>query len=125
MNKYSNRKVVTFDGIAHDSKKEAKRWCELLLLQRGGVISNLERQVDFLLIPSQRETYERYGKNGQRLKDGVRTVEKECKYIADFVYIDTATGKTVVEDTKGVKTEAYRIKKKLMLHVYGIKIKET
>lgn len=124
MSKYGNKKV-TLDGITFDSKKEAKRWYELCYLQRGGLIWDLQRQVEFILIPSQYETYERYGKNGQRLKDGVRTIEKECKYVADFVYHDSSTGRVVVEDTKGMKTEAYRIKKKLMLQVYGIKIQET
>lgn len=125
MSKYHAIKTKTADGIVHDSRKEANRWCELLLLQRGGVIKNLDRQVEYLLIPSQTETYERRGKRGQVLKSGVRVIEKECKYIADFVYVDASTGETVVEDAKGVRTEAYRIKKKLMLKVHGIKIKEV
>lgn len=125
MSKYRNQKTTTADGIVHDSRKEANRWCELLLMQRGGVIRDLDRQVEFLLIPTQIETYERVGKRGQALKQGSRVVEKACKYVADFVYVDCKTGKTVVEDTKGVRTEAYRIKKKLMLQIYGIKITEV
>lgn len=85
-------------------------------------------QVKYLVIPSQYETYERYGKKGQRLKDGNRLLEKECVYIADFVYTDSKTGELVVEDVKSEATkkkESYIIKRKLMLHVYGIKIKEV
>ena len=84
-------------------------------------------QVKYLVIPSQYETYERYGKKGQRLKDGNRLLEKECVYIADFVYTNAKTGKLVVEDVKSEATkkkESYIIKRKLMLHVYGIKISE-
>ena len=122
-NKYSNTKV-TVDGEALDSKKEYRRYCELKLLERAGEIKCLERQVKYILIPAQYETFDRFGKKGQRLKDGERLLEKECAYIADFKYQDTRTGELVVEDTKGFKTDAYIIKRKLMLHVYGIKIKE-
>jgi hypothetical protein len=103
-NKYGNVKTVTSDGIKHDSKKEADRWCELLLLQRAGVIKDLKRQVKFELLPKQ---------------DGERAVY----YIADFVYMEN--GKKVVEDVKGCRTEVYKLKKKMMLYVYGIRIKET
>lgn len=119
--KYSNQKT-TVDGITFDSKKEADRYCELLFLLRAGVISNLELQKKFELIPAQYETFERYGKKGQRLKDGKKCVENSITYIADFVY--TENGKTVVEDTKGMKTKEYIIKRKLMLYIHGIRIKE-
>ena len=119
--KYKSMKC-TFNGIEFDSRKEARRYQELLLLQRGGVIQNLQLQVKFVLIPAQYETYERYGARGQRLKDGQRLVEKECSYKADFVY--EQDGKKVVEDTKGFKTKDYIIKRKLMLYIHGIKIKE-
>lgn len=125
MSKYHNRKVKTADGIKHDSRKEARRWCELKLLEKHGSIKELRRQVEFELIPAQYETYERWGKNGKRLKDGVRQLERRCCYIADFVYIDTETGQKVVEDTKGVKTKDYTIKRKLMLYIHHIKIKEV
>ena len=94
------------------------------MLERAGEIRNLERQVKYTLIPAQYETYERYGKKGQRLKDGQRLLEQECAYVADFKYQDAHTGKLIIEDTKGVKTKDYIIKRKLMLSVYGIKIKE-
>ena len=108
MNKYRNKKVC-YNGIAFDSKKEARRYSELLLLKRAGVITDLQMQVPFVLIPSQRI-------NG-------KVVERECKYIADFVY--TENGKKVVEDTKGMKTDKYIIKRKLMLYIHGIQIKEV
>ena len=115
-------KKITVDGITFDSKKEYRRYCELILLEKAGHIQNLELQKVYELIPAQYETFERYGKSGNRLKDGNRCIEKACVYKADFVY--TENGKTVVEDTKGFKTKDYIIKRKLMLHIHGIRIKE-
>lgn len=107
-NKYKNIKVF-LDGHTFDSKKEAKRYYELRLLEKAGEITDLQTQVKFVLIPSQRI-------------DG-KVVERECAYKADFVYKEN--GKTVVEDTKGFKTKDYVIKRKMMLFVYGIRIKEV
>lgn len=122
--KYGNRKTVV-DGIVFDSQKEAQRYRELLLLERAGKISYLDRQTKFTLIPAQREpsteTYKR-GRNKGKPKPG-KLLEKECNYIADFAYFQD--DKYVVEDTKGVRTEAYKIKRKLMLERYGIQIKEV
>lgn len=120
--KYRNKKI-TVDGITFDSRREYNRFVELQLLERAGQIQALELQKKFVLIPAQYETFERYGKAGQRLKDGKRCIEKECAYIADFVY--TENGETVVEDTKGMRTKDYIIKRKLMLYTHGIKIKEV
>lgn len=125
MNKYRNRKTMTSDGVVHDSRLEAVRWSELKLLERAGKIKDLSRQVEYELIPAQYETVERYSKKGTRLKDGVKLVERNCCYIADFVYTDTETGQTIVEDTKGAKTKDYIIKRKLMLKVHNIKIREV
>lgn len=122
VNKYHNRKTSVSNGQIADSRKEARRYEELLLLQRAGRISDLRSQVPYELIPAQYETYERYGKNGNRLKDGIKLVERAVVYVADFVYIED--GKTVVEDTKGVRTADYIIKRKLMLHIHGIRIRE-
>ena len=122
--KYHSKKTV-IDGITFDSRKEAERYSELKLLERCGAISNLELQKVYELIPAQYEMYERYGKNGQRLKDGKKCIEKSCVYKADFVYIDNETGQQVVEDVKGFRTKEYKIKKKLMLYIHGIKIKEV
>ncbi len=123
-NKYQAIKC-TYDGIQFDSRKEMRRYQELLLLQRAGAILNLRRQVKYILIPAQYELYERYGKNGQKLKDGKRLLEKECSYYADFVYEEN--GKEIVEDTKSeyTKTKDYIIKRKLMLFMHGIRIKEV
>lgn len=120
--KYHNRKI-TVDGKTFDSRKEARRYTELVLLERAGKISNLETQKEFVLIPAQYETFVRHGKGGKPLKDGRRCIERPCIYKADFVYKEN--GKTVVEDTKGFKTKDYIIKRKLMLFVHGIKIKEV
>lgn len=118
-NKYSNKKV-TIDGENFDSKKEARRWCDLKLLETAGEIKNLQRQVKFLLIPSQyKEEIDAKGKPKQKC------IERECVYVADFQYIDAHTGELIVEDTKGVRTKDYIIKRKLMLSVYDIRIKEV
>lgn len=116
--KYHNKKI-TRNGITFDSQKEARRYGELLLLARAGVITDLQRQVEFVLIPTQREA-DTIGVRGG-VKKG-KVIELAVKYVADFVYKEN--NKTVVEDTKGFKTKDYIIKRKLMLYVHGIKIKE-
>ena len=127
-NKFNARKVVTAEGV-FDSHKEYERYLQLRLLERCGKIFKLERQAVFTLIPVQYETYERYSKKtGKRLKDGKRCIEKGCVYKADFLYYDNH-GNQIVEDCKGYKKGAaydlFCIKRKLMLWVHGIKIKET
>lgn len=121
--KYGAKKI-TVDGIEFDSKKEARRWQELKLLERSGQIYDLERQVKFVLIPAQREP-DIIGARGGR-KPG-KLIERECAYIADFCY--TIPGEIaitkVVEDTKGVKTPEYIIKRKLMLYIHGIRVREV
>lgn len=103
MTKYNNKKTVV-DGIKFDSKAEAARYVELKGMEEGGYITKLSRQVPFLLIPKQ-------------------CGERSVKYIADFVYF--VDGRQVVEDVKGVRTPVYNLKRKLMLQVHGIKIKEV
>ena len=117
-NKYRSQKVEV-DGIVFDSKKEAKRFQELRLLEKAGAIQNLKTQVKFILIPAQREP-DTIGKRGGRKKG--KLLERECNYVADFVY--TENGATIVEDTKGFRTKDYIIKRKLMLYVHEIRIKE-
>lgn len=119
MRKYRNKKVVV-NGIAFDSKKEAHRYHELLLLEKAGAISDLKIQVKYILIPTQREP-DIIGSRGGIRKG--KLIEKECCYIADFVYQEN--GETVVEDTKGYRTKEYILKRKLMLHVHGIRIREV
>lgn len=118
--KYHNKKVV-YDNIVFDSTKEARRYGELKLLLRANKIKDLELQKTYVLIPTQKEP-DTIGIRGGIIKG--RVIEKAVKYIADFVYTDTETNETVVEDVKGIRTDVYKIKKKLMLYVYGIKIKE-
>lgn len=108
MSKYHSKKI-TKDGQTFDSVKEYRRFCELSLLARAGKVTDLQRQVKFELIPSQRI--------------GGKVVERACSYVADFVYMEN--GQKVVEDTKGYKTPEYIIKRKLMLWVHGIQIRET
>lgn len=121
-NKYGARTRI-INGEAFDSIKEAKRYQELLLLEKAGHIRNLERQPAFGLIPAQYEFFARYGKSGKRLKDGKKCIENSVKYIADFSYIKD--DELIVEDTKGFRTKDYIIKRKLMLWIYGIKIREV
>lgn len=107
--KYGNIKTE-IDGNMFDSRAEANRWVELRLMEQVGYISELRRQVPFTLI------------QGQRWSDGKK--HRDTVYIADFVYIDNDTGLTVVEDVKGFRTDAYKIKRELMKDRYGIEIRE-
>lgn len=118
--KYRNKKVYV-DGIVFDSIKEATRYRELRLLERAGAISELRRQVKYILIPAQREP-DTIGPKGGKIKG--KLLEREVAYYADFVYLDEH-GNTIVEDAKGIRTEVYKIKRKLMLQNYGIKILEV
>lgn len=90
--------------MAFDSKREASRYRELVLLQRAGVIQGLRRQVPFTLIPKS-------------------PIGRAIVYKADFVYMQD--GKEIVEDAKGVQTPVYRLKKRLLAERYGIRIQEV
>lgn len=124
--KYGNRKVAV-DGITFDSKKEAQRYTELKLLEKAGKITSLCRQIEFELIPAQREMTDQIytkGPNKGKFKPG-KVIEHKCSYVADFVYWDLKNNCMVVEDTKGMRTKEYIIKRKLMLYMRGIRIKEV
>lgn len=112
-NKYKNRKVIV-DGELFDSKKEALRWRQLKSLEKIHAISDLQRQVKYTLIPSQKD-------------ESGKVVEQKCSYIADFVYHQN--GQIVVEDVKGYRKggayAVFTIKRKLMLEKYGIRVKEV
>lgn len=112
--KYQNQKYQ-FDGLTFDSRKEGRRYAELKMLERGGIIHDLQTQVPFILIPAQYAVVD--GKK--------KCIERECKYIADFVYYEN--GELVVEDTKSeaTKTKDYIIKRKLLLYVHHLRIKEV
>lgn len=101
--------------------KEYRRYLVLKLMQKEGKITNLQRQVKYTLIPAQREP-DTIGKRGG-VKKG-KLIERECAYYADFTYNLADSGTLVVEDTKGVRTTEYIIKRKMMLYFHGIKIKE-
>lgn len=102
-NKYgANKKEV--NGILFHSTKEANRYSELRLLLKAGMIGLLELQVPYELNPG-----------------GTHSL----KYIADFVFTYSVTGEKIVEDCKGMRTSSYKKKRRLMLKVHGIKIKET
>ena len=119
-NKYGNTKIN-----GYDSKAEARRGAELEALAAAGKITGLQKQVSFVLIPAQREP-ETIGKRGGRIKG--KLIERAVVYVADFVYLNQ-DGETIVEDVKGYKGggayELFKIKRKLMLYVHGIRVKET
>lgn len=102
--KYGNRKTVV-DDIKFDSKAEGRRYKELKLLEKLGVIRDLKLQPEFLL-------QDKFKYNGK--------TERAIKYIADFKYFDINKGRFVVEDVKGVETETFKIKRKLFLKQYGM-----
>ena len=111
MSKFGNRKVKTPEGV-FDSVKEYSRWQELKMLERAGEIYGLKRQVPFVLIPTQKD-------------ETGKVIEREVKYIADFTYRERRDNRLVVEDTKGMRTREYILKRKLMLYRNGIRIQEV
>lgn len=108
--KYRNQKITDPDGTTFDSKAEYRHWCHLLLLQKAGEITELKRQVPFELVPA------------QVAPDGTKM--RATTYIADFTYRNKK-GEFIVDDPKGASTPEWRIKRKLMLHVHGIWVREV
>lgn len=102
-NKYNAQKIES-DGIEFDSKFEAQKWQELKMLERIGVIKDLQRQVRFIL----QDSY--INNKGEKVRP--------ISYIADFCYFDTKKKQNIVMDTKGLETEVFRIKKKLFENRY-------
>jgi hypothetical protein len=119
--KYHSQKVSIAQEI-FDSKKEARRWLELKNMESHGLISGLQRQKKFVLIPAQYEP-DTKGPRGGRIKG--KLLEREVAYYADFVYFDEHEKDFVIEDTKGVRTAEYIIKRKLMLWLNGYQIREV
>ena len=103
-------KRTSVDGITFDSKREADRYLVLKSMEEDGTIEDLRRQVRYELVPA----FDVDGKHYRPV----------C-YVADFVYMDKATGKEVVEDVKGMRTDVYKLKSKLFARRYGMSIKET
>ena len=101
-NKYKNQ-PITIDGHKFPSRREANRYSQLSLLQKAGIIRDLNLQVPFELQPAFKHPI---------TKQTIRAI----KYIADFTYYDTDTGKFHIEDAKGIATDTYLLKKKLMLY---------
>ena len=111
--------------LGYDSAKEAERARVLRLMEKAGKIRDLREQVRFELIPVQREgdAERRLGINPSAAQGKV--IERAAAYVADFVYVDATTGETVVEDVKGVRTDAYVLKRKMLLWFYGIRVREV
>ncbi len=128
-------KAIIIDGQRFDSRAEARRYGQLRMLEKAGEISDLQRQKMYELIPGHYEyiptgkIFSRGARKGQKEYKRV-TVELPVKYIADFVYKDK-DGNTVVEDVKGYSDPnsatyaKFVIKRKLMLWVHGVKVKEV
>ena len=93
-----NAKKTAVDGITFDSRKEAERYKELKALELVGKIDRLELQPRFVL------------QDKHQCADGEKM--RKVEYVADFEYIEKETGHTIVEDVKGMKTEAYKLKRK-------------
>lgn len=108
-NKFNAKKTV-IDNITFHSRKEAARYSQLKLYEKGGLIIDLRLQVSYELIP-------KLVINGK--------TERAIKYIADFVYFDTVHKVEVVEDVKGMVTDIFKIKYRLMKHIHNIEIKIT
>ena len=100
--KYGNHKTE-FMGRTFDSRLEANRYAELLMLQKAGEIMDLQCQPVFELLPS-------FKKNGKTYR--------AITYRADFMYTEVKGKKIVVEDAKGFKTQEYMLKKKLFEYIY-------
>lgn len=120
--KYRNEKV-TFQGISFDSKKELQRYLFLLDAERRGVISDLQRQVKFELIPAITEEYVEHLKTKDKIK--TRTLQLSVTYICDFTYIKD--GQMVIEDVKSspsMLTKEYQLKKKMLYAIHRLSIRE-
>lgn len=123
--KYHAKKTV-YNGITFDSKGEARRYAELRMLERAGRIKDLRMQVPISLIPSiyfDKETQTYYFDFEKPYKKGIVCIQREKKYVADFVYIED--GVEIVEDFKGYRTDEYKHKKNMLKKLYGIEIRET
>lgn len=101
MSKYHSIREKCRLNHSHDSKKEANRCNELWLMERGNLIKDLRYQVPF-------ELQGRFKFRGKSYLS--------ITYLADFVYFDIQKGYYVIEDTKGYRTEVYKLKKKLLLY---------
>lgn len=106
--KYGNKKVITADGTKFDSLAELNRWAHLNMLQRGGHISDLRRQVVFEMVPSVKFA-------------GAARARPAIRYIADFVYVEQ--GVEVIEDVKGVETPEFKLKRHLMKALLGLEVR--
>ena len=108
-NKFGARKTVVGD-LNFDSKREAKRWGELRVLERAGKITALERQITFVLAPSVKI-------------EGEKKARPALRFKADFRYFSLAHGVFVIEDSKGFADTAFRIRQHLMKSVHGIDVR--
>lgn len=107
--KYRNTKTIVA-GLTFDSRREAARWQELQLLERAGQIRGLRRQVAFALVPGVKFA-------------GAARARPAIRYVADFVYVEH--GREVIEDSKGVETQEFKLKRHLLLALHGLEVRVT
>ena len=107
-NKYKNKKVI-YDGIKFDSNREMAYYIKLKMLEEKGIIKDLELQKSFELQPS-------FKLNGKTYK--------KITYRADFSYVSVEDNKIHIVDTKGFRTDVYKLKRKMFVYKYGIEIEE-
>lgn len=108
--KYGNKKTKVGDFV-FDSKREAERWCHLRVLERAGRITELRRQVAYVLAPSVKFT-------------GARAAKPAIRFIADFEYVEA--GARIVEDVKSTvtaKLPAFQLKRHLMKSIHNIDVR--
>jgi hypothetical protein len=109
MNKYGAIKTQV-NGITFDSKAEARRYSQLLMLEKAGHIAGLTLQVSFELAKSVKFS-------------GDKRAKPPLRYVADFMYSDIKLGKIVVEDVKGVATPLFKAKRHLMMALHGVEVR--
>jgi hypothetical protein len=121
--KYNNKNVI-YDNIKFDSTKEGKRYLVLKQAEKDGIISNLELQVKFELIPSIKEEYVKHLKTKDKML--TRTLQLPITYICDFRY--TKNGNIVIEDVKAspkMIPSDYKLKEKLFFWKFGTRIRRV
>lgn len=104
--KYGAKRTQAPDGTWFASKAECARYLELSLLKRAGMIKDLQIQPRFKLEA-----------NGEHI----------AVYVGDFSYVRTGDpgGRLTVEDVKGVRTDVFKLKQRLMKVLLGLDVVEV
>lgn len=119
-NKFHNKPIDNADGH-FDSTDEWRRWVVLKDAEQKGLISDLQRQVNYVLLPKQEKNIVVHLKTKDKIE--TRMVAQKITYTADFVY--TKNGSLVVEDFKGYPNDRWPLKKAMMYFFHGIEVREV